>query len=148
ILVDYYLVNDKTKLIQTSITNFKLPYSIKRQVLENCIFGVDKDYNAVQACIFGLLLKLLENEDNATITTPALPALDQNIQFGNSLIESSETNRKNQSQINPFDFGTIRFDVIVGNPPYMATEHMKEFTPLELPIYKAKFDSSYKQFDK
>ncbi len=148
ILVDYYLVNDKTKLIQTSITNFKLPYSIKRQVLENCIFGIDKDYNAVQACIFGLLLKLLENEDNATITTPALPALDQNIQFGNSLIEPSETNRKNQSQINPFDFGTIRFDVIVGNPPYMATEHMKEFTPLELPIYKAKFDSSYKQFDK
>lgn len=148
ILVDYYLVNDKTKLIQTSITNFKLPYSIKRQVLENCIFGIDKDYNAVQACIFGLLLKLLENEDSATITTPALPALDQNIQFGNSLIEPSETNRENQSQINPFDFGTIRFDVIVGNPPYMATEHMKEFTPLELPIYKAKFNSSYKQFDK
>lgn len=148
ILVDYYLVNDKTKLIQISITNFKIPYSIKRQVLENCIFGVDKDYNAVQACIFGLLLKLLENEDNATITTPALPALDQNIQFGNSLIKPSETNRKNKSQINPFDFGTIRFDVIVGNPPYMATEHMKEFTPLELPIYKSKFDSSYKQFDK
>ena len=147
-LVDYYLANDKTKLIQTSITNFKLPYSIKRKVLENCIFGIDKDYNAVQACIFGLLLKLLENEDNATITTPALPILDQNIQFGNSLIEPSDTNRKNQNQINPFDFGTTQFDVIVGNPPYMATEHMKEFTPLELPIYKAKFDSSYKQFDK
>lgn len=148
ILVDYYLANDKTKLIQTSITNFKLPYSIKRKVLENCIFGIDKDYNAVQACIFGLLLKLLENEDNATITTPALPILDQNIQFGNSLIETSDTNRKNQNQINPFDFGTTKFDVIVGNPPYMATEHMKEFTPLELPIYKTKFDSSYKQFDK
>jgi len=148
ILVDYYLVNDKTKLIQTSITNFKLPYSIKKKVLENCIFGIDKDYNAVKACIFGLLLKLLENEDNATITTPALPALDQNIQFGNSLIEPSDTNREDQSQINPFDFDSTKFDVIVGNPPYMATEHMKEFTPLELPIYKAKFVSSYKQFDK
>lgn len=147
-LVDYYLANDKTKLIQTSIANFKLPYSIKRKVLENCIFGIDKDYNAVQACIFGLLLKLLENEDNATITTPALPIIDQNIQFGNSLIEPSDTNKENQNQINPFDFGTTKFDVIVGNPPYMATEHMKEFTPLELPIYKAKFDSSYKQFDK
>src|SRR5690554_1003454 len=148
VLVDYYLANDKTKLIQTSITNFKLPYSIKKKVLENCIFGIDKDYNAVQACIFGLLLKLLENEDNATITTPALPALDQNIQFGNSLIEPSDTNREDQSQINPFDFDSTKFDVIVGNPPYMATEHMKEFTPLELPIYKAKFVSSYKQFDK
>lgn len=55
--------------------------------------------------------------------------------------------KKNQVEINPFNFGKIRFDVIVGNPPYMATEHMKEFTPLELPIYKSKFDSSCKQFD-
>ena len=147
-LVDYYLANDQSKLIQTSVKTFKLPYSIKRKVLENCIFGIDKDYNAVQACKFGLLLKLLENEDNATITKPALPSLDQNIQFGNSLIETSETNKKNQDIINPFDFGKTRFDVIVGNPPYLATEHMKEFTPLELPIYKSKFDSSYKQFDK
>jgi len=148
ILVDFYLSNDKTKLIQTSITTFKLPFKLKKTLLESCIFGIDKDYNAVQACKFGLLLKLLENEDNATITKPALPTLDQNIQFGNSLIETSETNKKNQDEINPFDFGKIRFDVIVGNPPYLATEHMKEFTPLELPIYKSKFDSSYKQFDK
>ena len=50
--------------------------------------------------------------------------------------------------INPFDFGEEKFDVIVGNPPYMATEHIKRFTPLELPIYKEFFDSSYMQFDK
>lgn len=148
ILVDYYLANDQTKLIQTSITTFKLPFELKKKVLENCIFGVDKDYNAVQACKFGLLLKLLENEENATITLPALPSLDRNIQFGNSLIESSETNKKNQDIINPFDFKKTQYDVIVGNPPYMATEHIKKFTPLELPIYKSKYDSSYKQFDK
>lgn len=148
ILVDYYLANDQTKLIQTSITTFKLPFKLKKKVLENCIFGVDKDYNAVQACKFGLLLKLLENEENTTITLPALPSLDGNIQFGNSLIESSETNKKNQGIINPYDFKKTQFDVIVGNPPYMATEHIKKFTPLELPIYKSKYDSSYKQFDK
>ncbi|MEH6764124.1 MAG: N-6 DNA methylase [Aequorivita antarctica] len=147
-LVDFYLLNDQTKLIQRSINTFKLPFALKKKVLENCIFGIDKDYNAVQACKFGLLLKLLENEDNATITTPALPTLDKNIQFGNSLIETAETNKNNQNEINPFDFGKTRFDVIVGNPPYMTTEHMKEFTPLELPIYKLKFESSYKQFDK
>jgi hypothetical protein len=147
-LVDFYLANDKTKLIQTSINTFKLPFSLKKKVLENCIFGIDKDYNAVEACKFGLLLKLLENENNETITTPALPTLDQNIQFGNSLIETAETNKKNQDEINPFNFGKTRFDVIVGNPPYLATEHMKEFTPLELPIYKSKFESSFKQFDK
>jgi type I restriction-modification system DNA methylase subunit len=147
ILVDYYLANDIKKLIQTSIKTFKLPFEIKKEILENCIYGIDKDYNAVQACKFGLLLKLLENEDNSTISTPALPNL-QNIHFGNSLIENSLTTSKDQNEINPFDFGKTKFDVIVGNPPYMATEHMKQFTPLELPLYKKHFESSYKQFDK
>ena len=147
ILVDYYLDNDIEKLIQTSIKTFKLPFEIKKEILENCIYGIDKDYNAVQACKFGLLLKLLENEDNSTISTPALPNL-QNIHFGNSLIENSLTTSKDQNEINPFDFGKTTFDVIVGNPPYMATEHMKQFTPLELPLYKKHFESSYKQFDK
>ena len=146
-LIDYYVTNDTKKLIQTSIKTFKLPFEIKKKILENCIYGIDKDYNAVEACKFGLLLKLLENEDNSTISTPALPNL-KNIQFGNSLIDNSLTTSKNQNEINPFNFGKTRFDVIVGNPPYMATEHMKQFTPLELPLYKKHFESSYKQFDK
>ena len=146
-LVDYYLENDTKKLIKTSIKTYKLPFEIKRAILENCIYGIDKDYNAVEACKFGLLLKLLENEDNLTISTPALPNLE-NIHFGNSLIDSLQTSKKNQCEINPFDFGKTRFDVIVGNPPYMATEHMKQFTPLELPLYKKHYSSSYKQFDK
>ena len=147
ILVDYYLENDIKKLIQTSIKTFKLPFEIKKEILENCIYGIDKDYNAFQACKFGLLLKLLENEDTSTISTPALPNL-QNIHFGNSLINNSLTTSKNQNEINPFDFGKTKFDVIVGNPPYMATEHIKQFTPLELPLYKKHFKSSFKQFDK
>jgi len=147
LLIDYYLRNDTAKLIQTSINTYKLPFEIKKEILENCIFGIDKDYNAVEASKFGLLLKLLENEDNSTISTPALPNIE-NIYFGNSLIDSSITPEDNQEEINPFDFGKIKFDVIVGNPPYMATEHMKQFTPLELPLYKKKYLSAYKQFDK
>jgi type I restriction-modification system DNA methylase subunit len=147
ILVDYYLKNDTKKLIQTSIETFKLPFKIKKAILEKCIFGIDKDYNAVEACKFGLLLKLLENEDNSSISTPALPNL-KNIEFGNSLIGSSLTTKNNQNEINPYDFGKTKFDVIVGNPPYMATEHMKQFTPSELPLYKKYYSSSYKQFDK
>jgi len=145
ILVDYYLQNDTKKLIQTSIETFKLPFETKKAILENCIYGIDKDYNAVQACKFGLLLKLIENENNTSVTTPALPNIDQNIQFGNSLIDSTIST---DEKINPFDFGELRFDVIIGNPPYMATEHMKQFTPLELPLYKKHYSSSYKQFDK
>lgn len=147
-LVDYYLINNPDELIQTAISTYKLKFETKRQLLTNCIFGVDKDYNAVEACKFGLLLKLLENEDNNTIPTPALPNMDANISFGNSLLDSEKTSAENQRDINPYDFGETKFDVIVGNPPYMATEHMKQFTPLELPLYKIHYRSAYKQFDK
>lgn len=145
ILVDYYLEYDRSILIQTSVNSYKLPLELKREVLQNCIFGVDKDYNAVEACKFGLLLKLLEGEDSSTISTPALPDLEENICFGNSLIGSVEGN---EELINPYDFEDKKFDVIVGNPPYMTTEDMKRFTPLELTLYKEEFVSAYKQFDK
>ncbi|MES2652982.1 MAG: Eco57I restriction-modification methylase domain-containing protein [Bacteroidota bacterium] len=150
ILIDYYLNTAPTKLIQLSESNFKLPIEIKRQVL-NCIYGVDKDFNAVEATKFGLLLKLLEGEDTASTdkVKPVLPGLDNNIFFGNSLIETRAiTEKKNIKTINPFDFNDLRFDVIVGNPPYMKSEDMKNITPLELPIYKDEYVSAYKQFDK
>lgn len=147
-LVDYHLKHSPKVLIQTSADSFKLPFSLKKRIIENCLFGVDKDYNAVEACKFGLLLKLLEDENVGSITIPALPNIDENIQFGNSLVEPESVQPENISITNPLSFGGIKFDVIVGNPPYMSTEHMKEFTPLELPIYKSKYASSYKQFDK
>jgi hypothetical protein len=151
ILIDYYLKNDKSKLIQTNLDTYKLPFKIKRELLLNCIFSVDKDYNAVEATKFGLLLKLLEGEDvNSTnATKPVLPDLSQNIFFGNSLLNPKQvTKKKDQVIINPFDFSKLRFDVIVGNPPYMKSEDMKNITPLELPLYKSNYTSAYKQFDK
>jgi hypothetical protein len=151
ILIDYYLKNDKSKLIQTNINTYKLPFEIKRQPLLNCVYGVDKDYNAVEAAKFGLLLKLLEDEDtNSTNKTkPVLPDLSENIFFGNSLLNPKQvTNKKDQIIINPFDFSKLRFDVIVGNPPYMKSEDMNNITPLELPLYKTIYNSAYKQFDK
>lgn len=150
ILIDYYSNNDKSKLIQTSINTYKLPFETKRTLLINCVFGVDKDYNAVEATKFGLLLKLLEDEDtNSTNKTkPVLPDLSSNIFFGNSLLNPSQVKEEEQETINPFDFDKLQFDVIVSNPPYMKSEDMKNITPLELPLYKENYVSAYKQFDK
>lgn len=150
ILIDYYLKNDKSKLIQTSVDTFKLPFAVKKEILENCIYGVDKDYNAVEAASFGLLLKLLEEESAETLSKvlPILPDLSNNIIFGNSLIEPHDKTKGKEDEINPFDFDSSKFDVIIGNPPYMSTEDMKNLTPLELPIYKKQYNSAYKQFDK
>lgn len=151
ILVDYYLQNDKSKLQQLSKHTYKLKLEEKKEILCKCIYGIDKDYNATKACTFGLLLKLLEGETKETIgnKTPILPTLDKNILFGNSLIDSSDKiEQKDICLINPFDLTDYNFDVIVGNPPYMATEHMSQLTSKELDIYKNKYKSAFKQFDK
>jgi len=151
ILIDYYLKIDKTKLIQTNINTYKLPFKIKRELLLNCVYGVDKDYNAVEAAKFGLLLKLLEDENTSSTnkSKPVLPDLSPNIFFGNSLLNPTQVEKKNQTEINPFDFSKLlSFDVIIGNPPYMKSEDMKNITPLELPLYKINYTSAYKQFDK
>lgn len=148
ILIDYYLRNAPENLIQTSVNSFKLPFAKKRRILENCLVGVDKDFNAVEACKFGLLLKLLEDENSGSIPVPALPDISSSIRYGNSLIEREDTVAENKAVINPYDFGDEKFDVIVGNPPYMSTEDMNTLTPAELPIYKEKYSTAYKQFDK
>jgi hypothetical protein len=150
ILIDYYLHNDKSKLIQTNINTYKLPFEIKKGLLLHCIYGVDKDYNAVEATKFGLLLKLLESEDVDSInkSKPILPDLSSNIFYGNSLLNPDQVDEENHEEVNPFDFSTHRFDIIVGNPPYMKSEDMKNITPLELSLYKTKYVSAHKQFDK
>ena len=70
-LVDFYTVNDKSKLIQTDVNTFKLKFEVKRNVLMSCIYGVDKYFNAVEACKFGLLLKrsILLTLESASFTT-------------------------------------------------------------------------------
>ena len=144
------MLNDRSKLIQTDVNTYKLKFGIKRNVLTKCIYGVDKDFNAVEACKFGLLLKLLEGEDESTIITfhPVLPNLNENIFYGNSLLEASDVPSNQVEDINPFDFGECKFDYIVGNPPYMKTEDIKEFTPKEHKLYPNRYKSAYKQYDK
>ena len=151
-LVDWYVMNDKSRLIQTGVNSYKLPYSIKRDILTKCIYGVDKDYNAVEACKFGLLLKLLEDEDVNTLSAfhPVLPDLNRNIFYGNSLLSPQNVPSELVEKINPFDFGNLKFDLIVGNPPYMKTEDIKHFTPEEKKLYEKNhlYKSAHKQYDK
>ena len=149
-LIDYYLENDRTKLVPISNNTYKLLFSIKKSLLINCIFGVDKDFNAVEACRFGLLLKLLEYENNETIIGPsALPNLSSNIEYGNSLIDlgSEGLNDANRAIINPYSFRS-NFDVIVGNPPYMKSEDIKNLLSIEKTLYKKNYTTAFQQYDK
>ena len=149
-LIDYLLQHNKRGLIQTSIDTYKLPYEVKKEILTKCVFGVDKDFNAVESCKFGLLLKLLEGEDVDSLSKyhPILPSLDDNIFFGNSLLSLADVPAEHRETVNPFDFTDKKFDYIIGNPPYMKTEDIKNITPIEHMLYPCCFSTAYKQYDK
>lgn len=149
-LIDYYKEHDTSKLLHTGIGTYKLKFNIKKDLLLNCFYGIDKDYNAVKTTEFGLLLKLLEDESIETLPPrQVLPKLNKNIFWGNSLISNNLTEDEEiASTVNAFDYGTRKFDIIIENPPYMKTEDIKTFTPLEKPIYESNYKSAYKQYDK
>lgn len=156
---EWYKLNDKAHLLVVEEGVEKLPLVDKKAILTNCIYGVDIDIHAVEVSKFSLLLKLIENETEPSVmgSKPILPDLEENIKCGNSLVTDEDVEGLNITtedliNIRPFDWQEInggdKFDVIIGNPPYVKTEDIKKLhTNAEVKIYK-KYGSSHKQFDK
>lgn len=159
--VQWYISNgQRNHLIETGIDLYKLPLQEKKDILCSCIYGIDIDIHAVEVAKFSLLIKLIEDETAPSVAevVPILPDLSNNIQFGNSLVSQAEligiSGANHQvMEIVPFDWSAINngcgFDVIIGNPPYVNTEGMHTLLPsAEVEIYKTKYKTSHKQFDK
>ncbi|MFZ3133089.1 Eco57I restriction-modification methylase domain-containing protein [Methanothrix sp.] len=120
---------------------WRLTTAERKRILLNNIYGVDIDRQAVEVTKLSLLLKVLEGENEETISKQltlfserALPDLSRNIKCGNSLIgwdileDNPELGQEEIERINPFDwraeypevFSRGGFDVVIGNPPYGA----------------------------
>jgi type I restriction-modification system DNA methylase subunit len=135
---DKYIKNRTCIADQDNVLHLSL--KTRRNVLLNCIYGVDIDSQAVEVAQLSLYLKLLEEETTASarnyqleIGGAMLPSLGANIVCGNSLIESAiETDLLAETSIakrlNVLNFNTAfpwidetgGFDAIVGNPPWGA----------------------------
>ena len=97
-----------------------------REIILRNIYGVDKSTDSVGITKLALFLKTAQKGEK-------LPSLDDNIKVGNSLVRSKEAVSNAfdweyefsdiLSPIDPDDFG---FDVIIGNPPYIRQEDLKE----------------------
>ena len=139
----------------------------KKRILLNNIYGVDIDPQAVEVTKLSLLLKVLEGENQDTLERQmklfrerALPDLGSNIKCGNSLIgpdfyqgnQMSLLDSEDTYRINAFDwekeFPEIMkkggFDAVIGNPPYIRIQTMKEWAPVEVEIYKKHYASASK----
>ena len=135
----------------------------KRRILQENIYGVDLDQNAVEVSKLSLLLKMLENESDAAGTQTLmfsageriLPDLSGNIKWGNSLVGSDFfrgpraglfDNEEAMLKVKAFDwasedgFGDIMaaggFDAVIGNPPWGSKEVL---TGDELPYIATKY---------
>ena len=119
--------------------NVRLTTALKRRILQENIYGVDLDAQAVEVTQLSLYLKMLEGENRDSLRAQTelfrnealLPPLDGNIKCGNSLIASGfSLDPAELVRVNAFDwdvgFPAIMknggFDAVVGNPPYILLQ--------------------------
>ena len=79
-LTKYY--NEDEKIRRTN-------YILKKEIIENCLYGVDIEKSAVEICKLRFWLSLIVDEEDFQNIEP-LPNLDHKIMCGNSLLEEFE----------------------------------------------------------
>ncbi len=127
----------------------------KRQLISNCLFGVDIDPEAVEVARMSLSLKVVDSSDHhqnyqeiGIYGTQILNNVGHNIKCGNTLVSKDilgkypdiRSNGDELVRTNPFEFDSNEgfseifeskggFDYIVGNPPYVEVKNYKEEYP-------------------
>lgn len=157
------------RLQRTYNGNWALTLNERKRILLDHVFGVDIDPQAVEVAKLSLLLKLLEGENESSLSSQfqlfherVLPDLDNNIKCGNSLVGSAfqlsqliALDEATSREVNAFDWdlefpslGTQGgFDVIVGNPPWLMAGYYindsLEYLREQFRTAEGKFDLYY-----
>ena len=118
-----------------------LSMSAKREIITNCIFGIDYDLNSVEVSKMSLALKVID--DTPVILLKKVGAFDhnilhsiqKNILLGNTLVENDIDGLSTDEliSIRPINLSEQYnevianggFDYIIGNPPYVETKYYK-----------------------
>jgi hypothetical protein len=104
----------------------------RREILLQNIFGVDLNEESVEITKLSLFLKVCKKGLK-------LPNLDNNIKCGNSLIDYPEYAGDKAFKWEKEFSGIFKeggFDVVIGNPPYVRQEKIKEIKPYLKEHYK------------
>lgn len=136
----------------------------RRSVINNCLYGVDINPEAVEVAKMSLSLKLIDNyapKDFGTVGilgSQILKGIGKNIRCGNSLVSSDievlypsiSENLHELQATNAFDWQTAfpevftkgGFDFVVGNPPYVEVKNYNVELPYMALYIKEVYRSS------
>ena len=129
-VIDAYVAKERRQAHGNQVDIFDRARQL--EVLQNCIFGVDKDKQAVDVARLNLLLRALHSREK-------LPMLE-NIHHGDSLRpetwnEVAQTLKANGEEL---------FDVIIGNPPYVRIQTLDK---VEVEYFNQNFESATGNYD-
>jgi hypothetical protein len=109
-------------------------FDLDKRILENNLYGVDLNHEAIEICRLSLWIKTAERGK-------ALTSLDHPIRVGNSVVADVNVHPRafDWRAAFPEVFSRGGFDVVVGNPPYIRQEWLSP--------YKAYWQSVFQTFD-
>ncbi len=159
IIVEYYTQNPSTDYSTFFFQNSDittLTIEGKRQLLSNCIYGVDIDPEAVEVARMSLSLKVVDSSEFyenyreiGIYGSQILNNVGNNIKCGNTLVSTDISTKypqiiSDQDQLfrtNAFDYRSMDgffeifnakggFDYIIGNPPYVEVKNYNVEYPI------------------
>ena len=124
----YQASNDRLQELRGHRTLFDLD----KRILENNLYGVDLNEEAIEICRLSLWIKTAERGK-------ALTSLDHTIRVGNSIVADPAVHPKafDWQAAFPEVFKKGGFDVVVANPPYVRQELLSPIKPYLESAYRA-----------
>jgi len=117
-------------------------FDVKKGILENNLYGVDINAEAVEIAKLSLWLRTVESGRK-------LNKLADKIKVGNSLIDDKSVadDAFVWEEEFPEVFAQGGFDVVIGNPPYIRVQGLKSNYSLEAKYYEKRYQSAVGKYD-
>jgi len=113
----------------TELLDQRLFADVDKQILQNNLFGMDLNAEAIEICRLSLWIKTAQ-------VGKVLTSLDDNVKQGNSVV-AEPTPLDAWRQRFPSAMKDGGFDVVIGNPPYVRQEWIAKDKPFLEKHYKA-----------